>query len=423
MTEDERELWDPAGQGRDPAATAEAARDGIARTWSRIWEMPIPYYRHKFEAVGLSAHEVPPLDAIPRTNKAELRADEDAHPPFGSYRSVGLGDAVRLGASTGTTGRPTLFFYTRHDLEVHVEVGRRGLWRYGLRRGRRWTHSWPQGIYPTGVSAGRQFLDLGVLEIPVGPPFTREVAAEQLRLWELLRPDGFQVTGSQLQTYDEVGAEIGVDFQALLKGATLAFLEASCQFEGPRHRLESLYGVRLHNIGGASEIPGFATSDCRFHTGLHCAGDHFVIQVCDPVTGAELPLGERGTLVITAFDIDATFIRYDLEDIVVMSAEPCPCGETGPRYTLLGRAADVVSVAGRGILPVDLQVAVDDVGAPEFRLRRDGDANALRVEVETDGDGADVAAVLRERLELAVEVVPVAPGTLPRSSFKPRRVS
>ena len=423
MSDHDRELWDPSTQGRSPDDTAAAAREGIARVWRRIWELPVPFYRERYEAAGFGPDTVPPLDEIPRTNKADLRADEAAHPPFGSYRSVGLTDAVRLGASTGTTGTPILFFYSAHDLEVHVEAGRRNLWRHGLRPGWRWTHSWPQGIYPTGVSAGRQFLDLGVLEIPVGPPFTREVAADHLRLWQLLEPHGFMITGSQLQTYEEVGAEIGIDFASFLKGSTIAFLEASCQFEGPRHRLEAHYGFRLHNIGGASELPGFATSDCRFHTGLHCAGDHFVIQVCDPASGREVPSGQRGTLVITAFDIDATFVRYDLEDIVVQSVEPCPCGETGPRYTLLGRAADQVTVGERQILPLDVQLAVDDLGAPELQLGRDGDGTSLNLQVEADGRGAEVESALAARLGVPVRVVDVPKGSLPRSTFKPRRVS
>jgi phenylacetate-CoA ligase len=423
MTDDDRELWDPATQGRSPEETAAAAREGIARVWRRIWELPVPFYRGRYEAAGFGPDTVPPLDEIPRTNKADLRASEAAHPPFGDYRSVGLDQAVRLGASTGTTGTPILFFYSKHDLEVHVEVARRSLWRYGVRPGWRWTHSWPQGIYPTGVSAGRQFLDLGVLEIPVGMPFTREVAADHLRLWQILEPDGFMITGSQLQTYEDVGTEIGIDFASFLKGSTIAFLEAACQFEGPRQRLESHYGFRLHNIAGASEIPGFATSDCRFHTGLHCSGDHFVIQVCDPATGREVPPGERGSLVITAFDIDATFIRYDLEDIVVQDVEPCPCGDTGPRYTLLGRAADLVTVGGRQILPLDVQLAADDLGAPEFQVGRDSDGTTLQLQVEADGRGPALETALGERLGVPVAVVEVPRGSLPRSTFKPRRVS
>lgn len=428
MAEDsERELWNPAVQGRDPELVAKEAADGIRESWDRVWKRPVPFYRDKYASAGLSPSEAPPLDEIPRTNKEDLRANEDADPPFGTYRSVGLEDAVRVGTSTGTSGRPMIFFYSPHDLEVHVEVARRGVWRYGLRRGARWTHSWPQGIYPTGVSAGRQFLDLGVLEIPVGPPFSRDVAAEHLRLWEILRPTGFMVTGSQLQTYEDVADEIGVDFTSMLDGSTIALLEAACQFERPRRRLEDAYGFRLHNIGGASEIPGFATSDCRFHTGLHCSPDHFVIQICDPNTGAEVPAGERGNLVVTAFGIDATFIRYDLEDVAVQSTEPCPCGETGPRYTLLGRRAEAITVAGRTLLPIDVHLALDGAGggAPsgqEFQLLRGGEPGRLHVRVETDRGGT-IAEALSAELEVPVDVEAVSPGSLPRAAFKPRRVS
>ena len=121
--------------------------------------------------------------------------------------------------------------------------------------------------------------------------------------------------------------------------------------------------MRIRNIGGASEIPGFATTDCPAHAGLHVAGDHFVIQACDPVTGREVPDGERGTLVVSAFGIDALFLRYDLQDIVVVSRGPCECGETGPRYTLLGRRADAVQIDGRMLLPLDVHLALEDIDA------------------------------------------------------------
>jgi phenylacetate-CoA ligase len=423
LTNDDRELWSAELQALAPEEISTRASSGIAAAWRRVWEAPVPFYQRKYEEAGLAPDRVPALEEIPRTTKDELRADEERNPPFGTWRSVWLEQAVRLGASTGTTGRAVIFFYSERDLDTHVQIGRRSLWRHGLRRGMRFTHSWPQGIYPTGVSAGRQFLELGVLEIPVGPPFTRDTAAEHLRLWDILRPDGFMLTGSQLQTYEDVASEIGVDFRGMLKGGILVMLEAPCQFEGPRARMESTYGFQLRNIGGASEIPGFATSDCRYHRGLHCAGDHFVIQVCDPATGIEVPHGERGTLVITAFDIDATFIRYDLEDIVVRNAEPCPCGETGPRYTLLGRAADEVEIGGRRILPIDIQLALDEEGAPEFQIARGTGASALRLKMEMDGGAASMEERLRERLGITVEVEEIAPGTLPRSTFKPRRVA
>lgn len=418
---EQRELWRPDVQARPPEEVRARAEEGLQETWRRAWELP--FYRDKLSKAGLDPEHVPPLDEIPRTTKGAFREDEDAHPPFGTYRSVGLDDAARMATSTGTTGKPTLIFYSRGDLEVHIDVATRNLWRHGMRPGGRFTHSWPQGLYPTGVAAGRPYLDLGLLEIPVGPPFSAESARQHVELWELLRPHGFMMTGSQLQTYESAATEADTDFPGLLEGATLAFLEASCQFAEPRSRVERVYGVDLRNLGGASEIPGFSVSDCRYHTGLHVPGDHFIVEACDPNTGRSLPPGERGSLVITGFGIDAVFLRYELEDIVTVSYEPCPCGETGPRYTLLGRGADLVEVAGRGVLPLDVQLALDDQGAPEFRVLASEGADALRLEVETEDDGGALGAVLAERLGVPVALQPVSVGSLPRAQFKPRRVA
>ena len=420
----DRELFDPVLQGRDPEQLAGHPRERLAESWRRVWTLPVPFYRAKFEAAGFGPDEVPPLDEIPRTTKSELRADETTNPSFGTHRAVSLEQAVRVGSSGGTTGSPTIYFYGPADLEAHVAVVTRNMWRHGLRGGMRFTHSWPQGIYPSALGGGRSYLDLGVLEIAVGLPWSPEVAAEHLRLWEVLRPDGFMMTGSQLQLYEQAGEDIGIDFGALLEGAILAFLEVGCQFEAPRRRLEDNYSVQLRNIGGASDVPGFAVSDCRYHTGMHAAGDHFVVQVCDPLTGRSLPAGERGTLVVTAFDIDAVAIRYDIEDLVVASTGPCPCGETGARYTLLGRVADAINVAGRTLLPLDVQLALDELGAPEFQMVKDGHPSKLCLRIEGEGsDGAHAAEAIQRRLLVSTDIELVEPGTLPRAAFKPRRVS
>jgi phenylacetate-CoA ligase len=422
---EERTLWDAAVQGRDPAEVEKAADEGLRREWERVWELPVPYYRSRYESAGLDASSMPDLDDIPRTDKPALRVDEAANPPFGSYRAVGLEDAVRVGSSTGTTGTPTLIFFGPRDVEVALEVGTRNMWRHGVRPGARFTHSWPQGIYPTNVTGGRSYLAVGALEISVGPPFGVDSAAEHLRLWQLLRPTAFMITGAQLRTYEEAAAANDIDLHELLAGSILVFLEASCQFDAPRHRVESAYDVQIRNIGGASEIPGLNTTDCSAHQGLHVAGDHFVVQACDPVTGREVPDGERGTLVVSAFGLDALFLRYDLQDIVTVSRGRCACGETGPRYTLLGRGADAVEVDDRVLLPLDVQLALEDVGAPEFQIAADTDGKALRLKVEDDdaGRSATYAGALSEALGVPVEVETVAVGSLPRSSFKPRRTA
>ena len=418
-------LWDAEVQGRDPTEAQRIASEALRNEWARVWELPVSYYRDLYAAAGLGPGELPPLDEIPRTDKPALRVDEAAHPPFGTHRVVGLEQAIRLGSSTGTTGAPTMIFFGPNDLEVAGVVGVRNMWRHGVRAGDRYTHSWPQGIYPTNVTGGRSYVTLGALEIAVGPPFTVDIAAEHLRLWQLLRPTAFMMTGSQLRTYEEAAAATGIDLAPLLDGAILVFLEAACQFARPRQRVETAYGVQIRNIGGASEIPGFATTDCAAHAGLHVAGDHFVVQACDPATGREVPDGERGTLVVSAFGLDALFLRYDLQDIVMVSRGPCVCGETGPRYTLLGRHADAVEIDGRMLLPLDIHLALENIetDGPEFQLVTGGEGRLqLRVEAD-DRRGDHLAGALEEALGVptVVETVPI--GSLPRSSFKPRRVA
>jgi phenylacetate-CoA ligase len=417
----ERELWDPRAQAIEPLELDRLIADGLAREWERVWQLPLPFYREHYERAGLRVDDVPALDEIPRTTKANLREDETDFPPFGRHRAVGLDRAVRLGVTTGTTGKPWMSFYSADDIDRMVATQFQHTWRAGLRRGHHFAHSWPGGLYPSAVLGGRHLLELGILEIPVGPPFSTEQAASHVQLWATLGIDGLMTTGSQLQIYDEAATSVGIDLPALLSRATLMFVEASCQFAEPRKRVEDAYGVRLHNIGGAGEVPGLVASDCRFHTGLHVPPLGYVLQVCDPTTGREVPAGERGTLVVSTWGLDAFYLRYDLEDIAVASAGPCPCGQSGPRYTLIGRMADAAVIGDRTILPLDVQLALRDFGAPEFVLAA-GLGDVLRLRVETTGTGRDEAAAVIAALDAPTEVDPAPVGTLPRSTFKPRRV-
>lgn len=422
LTDLDRDLWDPVLQAPDPAQSRLAAEVGLRREWERPWSDPLPYYRAKLEQAGFGPGEMPGLAAIPRTTKDELRQDVLANPPFGSHRSIRLEDAARVGMSTGTTGKPWLIFFTAHDLEEMIPNRLAWLWRAGIRPGGRLSHSWPMGLYPTGSLGGRDFLRLRVLEIPVGPPVDILEAERHLDLWDVLRPTAFMLTGSQIQIYESAAATRGIDLRHYFEGASLMFSEASCQFPEPRRRIEERYGFRLHNITGASEIPAFSNSDCRFHTGMHVVPGHNVVQVCDPVTGYPVALGERGSLVVSSYGLDVFFLRYDLEDIVVEATEPCPCGETGQRYTFLGRGADRAEVGERMILPLDVQLALEAVGAPEFQLIA-GQHNQLQVRVELDSPTGPIAGLLAEALSVPVAVEAVAVDSLPRSSFKPRRIA
>ena len=420
-TDSDRELWDASVQSTPVEQLAERAEKAIAEEWQRVWSADLPFFQEFYRAAGLDETATPSLSEIPSITKNHLRKNEADHPPFGNHRSVGVADALRVGMSTGTTGKPWFVFFTKNDLDEMLKIRIPYLWRVGMRPGGRFAHSWPTGLYPSAVLGGRDYAALDILEIPMGPPFTDEVAADHIRLWQLMQPTGYMLTGSQLQTYDRVARGMGIDLADIMSGASLLLSEASCQFDGPRSRIEEGYGVRLHNLSGASELPGFTSTDCRFHTGLHVSANHHVVQVVDPDTGQEVPDGERGRLVVSAFGLDAFALRYDLEDIVSKSTEPCPCGETGPRYTFWGRGADAAVVEGRQILPMDIQLALDSLGSPEFRVVP-GVSDTLTLSVELDGRPADVAALIRDHLGVASDVTLVEVGSMPRASFKPRRI-
>jgi phenylacetate-CoA ligase len=420
-TNQDRELWDASVQSLASAEVAARARAGLAQEWQRVWSSDVHFYQEYYRAAGLDANSTPSLSEIPTITKDHLRKNEADHPPFGNHRSVHLQDALRLGMSTGTTGKPWFVFFSKHDLDEMVKIRIPYLWRVGLRPGGRFAHSWPSGLYPSAVLGGRDYAALEILEVPMGPPFSDDVAAEHVRLWQLLHPTGYMLTGSQLQTYDRVARGMGIDLAEVMDGASLLLSEASCQFEGPRARIEQGFGVRLHNLSGASELPGFTSTDCKYHTGLHVSANHHVVQVVDPETGLEVADGERGRLVVSAFGLDAFALRYDLEDIVSKATEPCPCGETGPRYTFWGRGADAAVIEGRRILPMDVQLALDELGSPEFKMVS-GAADVLTISVESEKSAGDVAALLSENLGVRSDVTVVEVGSMPRATFKPRRI-
>jgi phenylacetate-CoA ligase len=311
------------------------------------------------------------------------------------------------------------------DLEVAIELQARSIWSFPLRPGDRFTHAWPGGLYVSSTTTGFYYVKTGVLELPMGPPVTPEVAVEHVQLWQTLRPDGFLLSLSQWEIYQKAAAACGVDFHDIVGGKTVALFDVAFQFDGPRRRVEAEYGITIRNMGGVSEVPGFGSTDCEYRGGLHVPGDFMTVQACDPVTGRGLPDGERGHLVLTTFGFDAFLLRYDVEDIVTVENGPCPCGHTGTRFRVLGRAADVALVDGRRILPVDVQVALDPHGSPEFQvlLGQSDSALHLKLEAVSAAKAAELGELLAAELGVPVAVEWAEDGSLPRSVFKPSRVA
>ena len=391
-----------------PAAQTMARRDLEELQLQRLWEamtraQEAPFFRDRLDKAGVRPDDVTTVDdvrAIPTFSKADLRADEVAHPPIGSYRVKGLSHAVRVAMSTGTTGRPTAALWTRHDLDVECELSARNHYRLGIRPG-----MVVVGAHPGYLNGGQALQQaayeyMGCLLISIGPPDTADAAERALRAIQDLPIDRWQLFPAALQRLREAAARIG--FVGLPEAEDI----------GPR--------TQYDKISAGMECVAYLGSTCGRSPGSHLAEDHAIVEALDLDSDAPVADGARGRMIVTSLNRDNPMLRYDLEDVIRIESQPCPCGETSRRGFWEGRVKDIVRVADRPVLPIDVwrELAAD----AEFILFRPRHGtNRLRVRIEGDRDRA-----VEERLNgsvgapVDVEWTPV--GTLPRAAYKSQRV-
>ncbi len=417
----DRRYYDPDVQTmpRERLRVLQAQR--LVRQLDRIWETPVPFFRRKLEAAGLRKDDVRGLDdlrAIPTTVKAELRRSEEEHPPFGDYRGAPPSAAVRLGASTGTSGRPTLILWTRKDLEVDHAASARGRWRWGLRPGMTLANAHPFGMNAGGWHFSHGVEALGVLNVPSGPPVGEAHVQDVLAVWRRLRPDMYRLFGNVATTYAEAARARGLD-PARDLNLTVAGDHPSEQY--------------LMVSSGLEALP-LLGSACDERQGAHLAEDLAIVEVIDRRAGRALGHGARGNLVVTVLEKDNFLLRYDLEDVVRLNEDACPCGETHRRLFYEGRVRDLVPVGDHEVLPIDVALVLygfPEVSSPsaEYQIVRPAvPATLLHVRCEL-GPGIEAAPIaariaerMRERIGVPARVELVPRGGLPRFAYKAARV-
>ena len=394
----------------------------LQRLVQRIWDRPIPFFRRKLESAGLTPRDVRSLDelrAIPTTVKNELRASEAAHPPLGDYRGSTLDECVRVGCSTGTSGKPTIILWTRHDQAIDLEAVCRGRWRWGLRPGSSLAHGHPFGLYGGGISFSKGIEALGLLNVPCAPPDASPWNREVVRLLSMIKPEHYRFFGNAGAQFAAAARTAGYDPER--------DLNLRVQGEDPKEQYKS--------VSAGLEALGMLGTACEVDDGAHVAEDLAIAEVIDRRSGRPVGHGERGNLVVTVLGKDNAFLRYDLEDIVRRNLTPCPCGETHQRLFYEGRVKDVVSVDGRELLPINVLLALLDCpplhgSAIEYQIVRRPHLAALPLRVEHSAAGGSEAAAVaraigeraRERLGVPVDVELLVPNALPRFAFKAARV-
>jgi phenylacetate-CoA ligase len=419
----DRPFHDPEVQRMAPEALRALQEKRLARQLDRIWDRPIPFFRRKLEAAGIRRADLRGLGDlahVPRTVKAELARSEEEFPPFGDYRGADVTACVRLGASTGTSGRPTLILWTAADLAADYAASVRARWRWGLRPGTSCTNAHPFGTNAGGWHFSHGIELLGVLNVPVGPPGAAAHDRDVVEVWRRIRPDAYRLFGNVAGTYADVARAAGLD----------PVRDLNLVIAGD-HPAEQYLMVSA----GLEALP-LLGSACEARDGAHVCEDLAIVEVVDRDSGRPRGHGERGNLVVTVLEKDNFLVRYDLEDVVRWNTAACPCGETHRRLFYEGRVRDIVPVAGREILPIDVALLLcefAEIAAPaaEYQILRSArptDALALRVEYDATGRGdpRDLVRRLdqrcRERLGVACVPELVARGALPRFAYKAARV-
>jgi phenylacetate-CoA ligase len=387
----------------------------------KIFEAPVPLFRRKLADAGIAGPDdvkgIDDLSRIPLTVKQDLRDSEAALPPFGDYRFTPASQCVRLGQSTGTTGTPTLSLFTRHDIWIEYESAARNWWRNGWRPGQVVTHAHPAYLYGGGVMLSGSLEYFGMLNVWVAPPDTDELAEQGLKMWQRVPPDVSMVAFS-LGRFHEVAAKLEMDVAL------------------PPFRLGGGGGKGLPLMTAGLECYAYVGGPCAQSPGAHVHEDWAVVQAVDPTTGAEVPDGEWGDLVVTTLDRDNGLLRYDLEEAAMIVREPCPCGETTIRGFWGGRFKDLLLAQGKRFFVADVETAlrgVEEVAKPslEYQVVKPHDAAgdtplAVRIELAGDADRTAVAnrcaAAVRDAIGIETAIEIVDRDTFPRSGYKATRL-
>jgi phenylacetate-CoA ligase len=411
----------------EPEDRRELQSTRLARLVDRLRHVEVPYWTEKMRGVG-EVTSIDDLVALPFTEKTEFR---DTY-PFAMV-TVPMEQIVRIHASSGTSGKPTIVTYTAGDVEVFAEVVARSLSAAGATADDIVQVSYGYGLFTGGLGLHYGVELLGATAVPASggnPGF-------QVALMADVGATGLAATPSFALVLAERAAEAGVRDRIRLRWGIHG---AEPWSEGLRSKIEGAWGGAYDavDIYGLSEVigPGVA-AECRENKGgLHVFEDHFLIEIVDPETGDPVVEGEAGELVVTTLTKQAQpVIRYRTRDITRLLPGPCPCGRTTRRIARLeGRSDDMLIIRGVNVYPrtiEELLMSDPDLG-PNYAIVVDkrGALHQVEARVELASEVAAPHVVkerlelrLRETLRLRVEVVVGPPGSVPRTETgKAKRV-
>jgi len=390
----------------------------------------VPMQRARLDLAGIGPDDIHTLaDAqrLPFTVKADLRD----HYPFAMFARPNH-QLVRLHASSGTTGKPIVVGYTRHDIATWADLMARSFTAAGARPGDMIHNAYGYGLFTGGLGAHYGAERLGATVVPMSGGSTER----QVTLIMDFRARVLCATPSYALAIAEVADAQGIDLRK--SALEVGLFGAEPWSQAMRGEIESRLGLKAVDIYGLSEImgPGVAC-ECECRAGLHGWEDHFLFEVIDPDSGQVLPEGQAGELVITTLTKQALpMLRYRTRDITRITTAPCDCGRTHLRILrITGRNDDMLIIRGVNVYPSQIEAVL--LGrpciAPHYQLvvQRRGKLDEVSVEVEAlpgvaaetyETVARDVAHHIKSMVGITTDVCVKAPGVIPRSQGKAVRV-
>lgn len=408
----------------------------LKATIERVYRK-IPAYRKKMEEIGITTDHIQclkDLGKLPFTTKQDLR---DTY-PFGLF-AVPKEELIRIHASSGTTGKPTVVGYTRKDLDVWAECVARLAAAGGARKG-----DIAQICFGYGMFTGALGLHYGLEKVGAAIiPSSTGNSQKQIMYMKDFGSSLLVATPSYALRLAEVAKEMGLDPKKDLS-IRVALLGSELMTEAMRGEMYKQWGddIRLTQNYGMSELMGPGVSgECKQLCGMHINEDHFIMEIIDPKTEEILPPGEKGELVVTCITKDALpLMRYRTRDITRLMYEPCACGRTTARMeNLSGRTDDMLKIRGVNVFPSQIEEVLlntDGIG-PHYMIivDRKNHSDTLEIQVEVEADAMmdsyralqeiekKMKSQLRLSLGLDAAIKLVSPNTLQRFEGKAKRVT
>ncbi|MFW5656443.1 MAG: phenylacetate--CoA ligase family protein [Bacteroidota bacterium] len=425
-------IWNTPFECMDREKMRSVQSERLLQTVERIY-FNVPFYRQRMQEAGLGPEDIQSIDdlsKLPFTTKQDLRDNY----PFGLF-SVSMSEVVRLHASSGTTGKPTVVGYTRKDLSTWSEVMARTLTCAGAARYDVVQIAYGYGLFTGGLGVHYGGEKIGAVVIPISGGNTR-------RQLELMKDFGSTVlacTPSYALYLAEALEEGNVKRSDLkLKAGVFG---AEPWTENMRREIEEKLQVKAIDIYGLSEVigPGVA-SECECQCGLHINEDHFFPEIIDPATLEPLPEGSEGELVFSTITKEGLpLLRYRTRDLTSLNYDTCNCGRTLVRMNkCTGRSDDMLIIRGVNLFPSQIESVLLEMSEtlPHYLLvvDRKNNLDVLQLQVEVDEqyflDKISQLEQLRKKIKhniestlgIAVDVKLVEPKTIKRSEGKAQRV-